>query len=154
MAPTLLPLSVNDRIHRLWSEHPFIRFSSVGATNTVLMFAIFSFFVFILDDASHSRTFAWSISWGIECIIAYFLHRRITFRYEGALVSSFARTMVIYGIALVGSTFTYEMLDYKWGLPYLVAWLSNGMAWGIFNFLALGRFAMHQPEDDSAHHEQ
>ena len=112
------------------------------------MFIIFQFFVFLFDDASHSRTFAWSISWGIECIIAYFLHRRITFRYEGVLVSSFARTMVIYGIAWVGSTFTYEVLDYRWGLPYLVAWLSTGIVWGIFNFFALGRFAMHQPSND------
>ena len=108
------------------------------------MFIIFSLVVFILSDTSHSRTFAWSISWAIQCIIAYFLHRRITFRYDGALVSSFARTMFIYGLSLTGSTFTYELLDYRFGLPYLVAWLSNGIAWGIFNFLALGRFAMKQ----------
>jgi len=109
-----------------------------------MMFIIFSLVVFILSDTSHSRTFAWSISWAMQCIIAYFLHRRITFRYDGALVSSFARTMFIYGISLTGSTFTYELLDYRFGLPYLVAWLSNGIAWGIFNFLALGRFAMKQ----------
>ena len=108
------------------------------------MFIIFSFVVFILSDTSHSRTFAWSISWAMQCIIAYFLHRRITFRYAGDLVSSFARTMFIYGVSLTGSTFTYEVLDYGLGLPYLVAWLSNGIVWGVFNFLALGRFAMKQ----------
>ena len=114
------------------------------------MFIFFTFFTFVFADVSNGRTIAWSVSWGLECIIAYFLHRRITFRYDGAVASSFIRTMLVYGVALIGSTVTYHFLDYEMDIPYLVAWLSNGIFWGIFNFLALRRFAMHQPVDESA----
>ena len=110
------------------------------------MYLIYWLFVHLLADFSHGRTYAWSISWGLECTIAYLLHRRITFRYEGALASSFARTMLIYGIALVGSSFTYHLFDYKLGLPYLLVWLCDGTFWGVFNFFSLARFAMRQPE--------
>ena len=54
--------------------------------------------------------------------------------------------MLIYGIVLVGSSFTYELLDYKLGLPYLLVWLSDGTFWGVFNFFALSWYAMRQTE--------
>jgi NhaP-type Na+/H+ and K+/H+ antiporter len=62
------------------------------------------------------------------------------------MASSFARTMLIYGIALVGSSFTYHLFDYKLGLPYPLPWLCTGMLWGVFNFFSLGWFAMRQTE--------
>ena len=142
--PQFLPSTVNNHLHRLWSNHSFVRFTVVGCTNAVLMFVIFLLFVHLLADFSHGRTFAWSISWGLECTIAYFLHRLITFRYEGAMASSFARTMLIYGIALVGSSFTYDMLDYKLGLSYPIPWLCTGSFWGVSNYFLIGWYAMRQ----------
>ncbi len=135
---------MNDHFHRLWSNYPFVRFTVVGSTNAASMYLIYWLFVHLLADFSHGRTYAWSISWGLECTIAYFLHRLITFRYEGAMASSFARTMLIYSIALVGSSFTYDMLDYKLGLSYPIPWLCTGSFWGVSNYFLIGWYAMRQ----------
>ncbi len=71
--PQFLLSIVNDHLHRLWSNHSFVRFTVVGCTNAILMFVIFLLFVNLLADFSHGRTFAWSISWGVgvhDCLLS------------------------------------------------------------------------------------
>ena len=81
-------------LERLFRES--IRFTIVGAFNTSICFILYKLFVYLDPWPAYTLGFAFFLSEGLSCIVAHYLHRRITFRSSSPYGRSLTLTLIIY----------------------------------------------------------
>ena len=129
-------------VSQLWKKNSFFRFTIIGTSNTILMFIFYSIIISIIGEGQKTVGIAWGIAWGLECIIAYILHRKFTFQYLGSLSISGFKTFIVYSCTLIGSSWSWDLLYSVTSIHYSIRWLGNIAAWGIISYLLLNYFAM------------
>ena len=127
---------------QFWKKNSFFRFVIIGTSNTILMFIFYSLIIYVIGENQDTAGIAWGIAWGLECCIAYMLHRKITFQYIGSYSKSGFKTFLVYSITLLGSSLTWDTIYSIYSIPYFFRWLGNLAAWGIISYLLLNYFAM------------
>ncbi len=99
-----------------------VRFVIVGGVNTVLGYGLFALFDLTLG---HTIGYLGSLyaSYVIAIVVAFFLHRRFTFRAHesGNPFVDFARFSLVYVVALIVNTVALPLLVELVHLPPLIA---------------------------------
>ena len=128
-------------LSKIWRTYPFLRFSSMGTANTVVFFSVYLLLELLFVDISHGKTLSWAVSWMLECTVAHFIHRSLTFRSDSVVWQSLSITTAIYSFTLVTSTLTFDVLVYNLGVPHIPSWWLNAAVWGIFDYVLIARYA-------------
>ena len=139
-------------LERLFRES--IRFTVVGAFNTSICFILYKIFVFLDPWPAYTLGFAFFLSEGLSCIVAHYLHRRITFRSSSPYGRSLTLTLIIYATSIAIASSFHHMIAEVWDGgnfdPFIVehvSWFFNTALVGVIAFLAL-RFVAFPPSDD------
>jgi putative flippase GtrA len=108
-------------LRRLYDDER-IRFVAVGGFNTALGYVLFAG-LYLLSGAQIGYLACLFIQYGLSVPLAFFLHRRVTFRVRGNdhLVTDFARFCGVYVIALGFNTATLPLLVVSTHLSPLIA---------------------------------
>lgn len=83
-----------DYIKKLISDEKF-RFLLVGGFNTFFGFFIFTGLTLTLKTVPHGYMVALVISQIVSNFVAFYLHRKVTFRVQGQVVKDFVRFTMI-----------------------------------------------------------
>ena len=131
-----------------------LRFTVVGAFNTSICFILYKLFVFLDPWPAYTLGFAFFLSEGLSCIVAHYLHRRITFRSSSPYGRSLTLTLIIYAASIAIASFIHHMVADVWDGgnfdPFIVehvSWFLNTALVGVIAFLAL-RFIAFPPSDE------
>lgn len=103
-------------IQRLLAREQF-RFLLVGGVNTVVGYALFVAFELLFGQYLLSLY----LSYAVAVPLAFFLHRRFTFRVSGTVVADFTRFVGVYLVSLAVNTVVLPALVELLHLPPLVA---------------------------------
>ena len=131
-----------------------IRFTIVGAFNTSICFILYKIFVYLDPWPAYTLGFAFFLSEGLSCIVAHYLHRRVTFRSSSPYGRSLTLTLIIYATSIAIASFIHHMVADVWDggdfdpvIVEHVSWFLNTALVGVIAFLAL-RFIAFPPSDD------
>ena len=131
-----------------------IRFAVVGAFNVLVCLILYEIFVFLDPWPAYTLGFAFWLSEGLSCIVAHYLHRRITFRSSSPYGRSLTLTLIIYGASITIARYIHHFIAEVWDSgdlnPLLVeygSWYINTAFVGVIAFLAL-RFIAFPLSDD------
>ena len=137
---------------RLFRE--MIRFAVVGAFNVLVCLILYEIFVDLDPWPAYTLGFAFWLSEGLSCIVAHYLHRRITFRSSSPYGRSLTLTLIIYGASITIASYFHHFIAEVWDSgdlnPALVeygSWYINTALVGVIAFLAL-RFIAFPLSDD------
>jgi len=116
------------------------RFGIAGGFNTFLFWIVWEFLrsTFLLDTLN--ETAMWSISWGISCIVAHFVHRQFTFDKRRNVKTTMLGALSVYAFGMAGSTLTYDVLFQTLEVPIRLIFLMNMLGWGLFTWAAMRWF--------------
>ena len=137
---------------RLFRE--MIRFAVVGAFNVLVCLILYEIFVYLDPWPAYTLGFAFWLSEGLSCIVAHYLHRRITFRSSSPYGRSLTLTLIIYGASITIASYFHHFIAEVWDSgdlnPVLVeygSWYINTALVGVIAFPAL-RFIAFPLSDD------
>jgi putative flippase GtrA len=128
------------------------RFLAVGAFNTVLGYGLFVVFEGLLDG-DYSYLLSLYLSYAIAIVVAFWLHRRVTFRVTGreGVVRSFVRFVGVYIVTLAINTVALPVLVEWVGLNPLLAQAIVVVATTIISYLGHKFFSFRRrPEKPTA----
>ena len=99
-----------------------VRFVAVGVFNTLIGYGLFATLEIARGEQSHYLISLY-ISYVLGTSVAFFLHRRITFRLSGrtSLFGDYVRFCSVYLVSLAVNTFALPLLIELGGLSSLVA---------------------------------
>ncbi|MFL2978947.1 MAG: hypothetical protein DBX05_06350 [Candidatus Poseidoniales archaeon] len=131
------------------------RFAVVGAFNVLVCLILYEIFVFLDPWPAYTLGFAFWLSEGLSCIVAHYLHRRVTFQSSSPYARSLTLTLIIYGASITIASYFHHFIAEVWDSgdlnPVLVeygSWYINTALVGVIAFLAL-RFIAFPPSDDA-----
>ncbi len=131
-----------------------IRFTVVGAFNTSICFILYKLFVYLDPWPAYTLGLAFFLSEGLSCVVAHYLHRRVTFQSSSPYARSLYLTLIIYATSIAIASFIHHMVADVWDGgdfdPFIVehvSWFFNTALVGVIAFLAL-RFIAFPPSDD------
>ena len=140
--------------HTTWQ---FIRFNAAGLINGPFFLLVYELFYYLDLHEFYRAPIAWALAYVVGSIEAHFVHYKFTFTSQRSYLPSLWRTLLVYGTALVLSTYSDHMLVNEYELHHRLAWFINASFFGIFNFMALRFFAFmdvdpppQEPQPDGA----
>ncbi|COI26131.1 GtrA family protein [Weissella confusa] len=97
-----------------------VRFLLVGVFNTGFGFAIFSLFTYILKSFEYGYMVALVISQILATVVAFWLHKTVTFKAPGHLIRDFVRFAMVNSVSYVINLITLPVLvhGFDWN-PYV-----------------------------------
>ena len=139
-------------LERLVKE--MVRFGVVGAFNVIVCLILYEIFVYLDPWPDYTLGFAFWLSEGLSCIVAHYLHRRVTFRSVSPYARSLTLTLIIYATSISIASYFHHLIAEVWDgggyNPLLVeygSWYLNTALVGVIAFLAL-RFIAFPLTDD------
>jgi putative flippase GtrA len=91
---------VRERLLRLARDQR-IRFLAVGATNTIVGYALFAVFnQFVFASVALGYLLSLIVSYALAIVLAFFLYRRFVFLVRGNLLVDFLRFVSVYLVSI------------------------------------------------------
>lgn len=115
------------------------RFIAVGLINGAAFYILWTFFVFLFAEMDRAQTLSWAIAWIIGSLVAHFTHRLWTFDARRHVAKTTTGSYVVYGIGLVGSTITFDIVV-GLSLSTNLIFLANMTVWGVIDWYLLRRW--------------